>query len=123
MEHRLKYFFMLLFLSFFLPLHTNEFVKSKKVLQPKKIKPEDCCMQALPLLQEAGKLLQELGTMQETMAQVVGDGIEQDKKSFLANATQKQLQEFQKRQELIYESIGELREELTAFNAYLKKPC
>lgn len=77
-------------------------------------------MQTLPLMQDIGALMQELGRMQEAMAQLIADVLEQENKAKLCKASQKQLQEFQKRQDLLQEQIADLQQELHTFNDFLK---
>lgn len=121
MENRLARiaFTGLLFMSFLLieAEADKEFIKPKKKVVAK-LKPEDCCYESLPVMKTAGRVLQELGIMQELTTVLVEGVIDNDKKAPLKTAKQEQLQELNKRQEALHRMLLALEKELHLFNDY-----
>lgn len=101
------------------PAIENEFIKPK-AKPTSKLKPEDICYESLPLTKSVGHMLQELGTFQVRMTELVNGVVENNKKAPLKNATQEQLQQLKERQDSLQQSLDELDAELMSYNEYIK---
>jgi len=112
MEIRISVSVLLALLCITMPAHSSqEFIKPKKKIE-KKIKPEDCYYAALPLLGTGGRVLQELGSVQEQLACI----IEQE---LLKKISQVQLQEFKEKQDHLKQTLYLLERELHSLNEYI----